>query len=315
MGYAPGDVVGFMLPNGLSALTVFLGAMAGGYVVAPVQPARAGRAPRLRARPRAAARRVRRAPSTRGRLRGACARVGAQTRIVEVGIDGLGARTRRTRAPCARASPATRRRCSCTRPARPALPKGVLLTHANMLYAGAAVAAHQRLSASDRVLSSLPLYHINGQCIATASTLVSGGSIVMPHRFSASQWWPLVERYRPTWLNLVPTIIAYLLNGPDPTPAQRDGAGQRPLRALGVGAAAARPAARVRVALRHSRHRGHGADRMRVGRVLQSDGSRRAQDRQPGPAAGRRRRASFRAMARSLPRRRGRRRSRSRART
>ena len=54
----------------------------------------------------------------------------------------------------------------------------------------------------------------------TISPLVSGGSIVMPHRFSLSQWWPLVERYRPTWLNIVPTIIAYLLNGPDPTPTQ-----------------------------------------------------------------------------------------------
>jgi len=31
----------------------------------------------------------------------------------------------------------------------------------------------------------------------------------------------LVERYRPTWLNLVPTIVAYLLNAPDATPAQR----------------------------------------------------------------------------------------------
>jgi long-chain acyl-CoA synthetase len=69
-------------------------------------------------------------------------------------------------------------------------------------------------------LSSLPLYHVNGQCIATITPLVSGGSIVMPHRFSASQWWPQVARYRPTWLNVVPTIIAYLLNGPDLTPAQ-----------------------------------------------------------------------------------------------
>src|SRR5207244_11239401 len=32
--------------------------------------------------------------------------------------------------------------------------------------------------------------------------------------------WSCVERYRPTWLNIVPTIIAYLLNGADPTPAQ-----------------------------------------------------------------------------------------------
>ena len=72
------------------------------------------------------------------------------------------------------------------------------------------------------MLSSLPLYHINGQCIATVSPLVSGGSIVMPHRFSVSQWWPLVEAHRPTWLNLVPTIVSYLLNGPPLTAAQAD---------------------------------------------------------------------------------------------
>jgi long-chain acyl-CoA synthetase len=70
------------------------------------------------------------------------------------------------------------------------------------------------------VLYSLPLYHINGQCIATVSPVLSGGSIVMPHRFSATQWWPLVERYRPTWLNMVPTIIAYLLSGADLTVPQ-----------------------------------------------------------------------------------------------
>ena len=76
------------------------------------------------------------------------------------------------------------------------------------------------MTAADRVLSSLPLYHVNGQCIATISPVFAGGSIVLPHRFSVSQWWTLVERYRPTWLNMVPTIISYLLNGPDLTPAQ-----------------------------------------------------------------------------------------------
>jgi len=100
------------------------------------------------------------------------------------------------------------------------VPKGALLSHANMVYAGRVVSASLALTPADRVLSSLPLYHVNGQCIATVSPLVSGGSIVMPHRFSVSQWWPLVERYRPTWLNVVPTIIAYLINGGDLTPAQ-----------------------------------------------------------------------------------------------
>jgi long-chain acyl-CoA synthetase len=62
------------------------------------------------------------------------------------------------------------------------------------------------------VQSSLPLYHINGQVIATIAPFVSGGSIVAPHAFSVSRWWDDVERHRCTWINLVPTIIAYLLN-------------------------------------------------------------------------------------------------------
>src|SRR5207244_12902700 len=72
--------------------------------------------------------------------------------------------------------------------------KGVALSHWNMVCAGRAVVEAQAMTSADRVLSSLPLYHINGQCIATVSPVVSGGSIVMPHRFSVSQWWPLVAR-------------------------------------------------------------------------------------------------------------------------
>jgi long-chain acyl-CoA synthetase len=77
------------------------------------------------------------------------------------------------------------------------------------------VAAWHRLTPDDRCLSSLPLYHINGQVIATVTPFFTGGSIVAPHRFSVSTWWDTVERHRPTWINLVPTIIAYLLNAAD----------------------------------------------------------------------------------------------------
>ena len=92
-------------------------------------------------------------------------------------------------------------------------PKGVLLSHANLLAGAGAVAAWHGLTPADRVLSSLPLYHINGQVIGTLAPFLSGGSIVAPHRFSASRWWDIATDSACTWLNMVPTIIAYVLAG------------------------------------------------------------------------------------------------------
>ena len=92
------------------------------------------------------------------------------------------------------------------------IPKGALLTHANLVASARSVSQWHELGPGDRVLSALPLYHINGQCIATVSTLYSGGAIVLPHRFSVREWWDLVDRYQVTWINMVPTNIAYLLN-------------------------------------------------------------------------------------------------------
>ena len=91
-------------------------------------------------------------------------------------------------------------------------PKGVLLTHANLLHAARSMAAWHSLTPTDVVLSSLPIYHINGQVISTITPFVSGGSVVAPHNFSVSSWWNLAIQYQCTWINMVPTIIAYLIN-------------------------------------------------------------------------------------------------------
>jgi long-chain acyl-CoA synthetase len=166
----------------------------------------------------------------RARLEAIGARGGATFDVFEIDADGVELSAAASDSKRAPAAVAPDHDAGSIIPGQPAMlmytsgttgvPKGALLSHANMLSAGRAVAQSLALTPADRVLSSLPLYHINGQCIATVAPLVSGGSIVMPHRFSASQWWPLVERYRPTWLNMVPTIIAYLLNGPELTPQQ-----------------------------------------------------------------------------------------------
>jgi long-chain acyl-CoA synthetase len=95
-------------------------------------------------------------------------------------------------------------------------PKGVLHTHKSVTAGGEYTSSAHELTPADRVLCALPLYHINGQIVTAVAPLVHGGSVVMPHRFSVSNYWELVARYECTWINVVPTIIAYLLNAPHP---------------------------------------------------------------------------------------------------
>jgi long-chain acyl-CoA synthetase len=220
-GIAPGSVVSFMLPNGASAASILLGGMYCGYVVSPLNLLSQD-AQLAYVLAHSGTRFVFAAPDFIDRVQSMCKEVRSDAKLRPTDPDRLDLLAHPTNdlVPVEPATVAMLMYTSGTT----GEPKGVLLSHWNMVYAGRAVADAQALTACDRVLSSLPLYHINGQCIAMVAPLVSGGSIVMPHRFSASQWWPLVERYRPTWLNLVPTIIAYLLAGPGLTPTQAEAA-------------------------------------------------------------------------------------------
>jgi acyl-CoA synthetase (AMP-forming)/AMP-acid ligase II len=216
-GIPPGSVVSFMLPNGVAAASIFLGAMYAGYIVSPINLL-AQDAQLEYTLAHSGTRLIFAAPEFVDRLHALLRRTNNAALVHPTDPDRLEL-PRQAPAPLAAVDPQTPAMLMYTS-GTTGEPKGVALSHWNMVCAGRAVVEAQAMTWADRVLSSLPLYHINGQCIATVSPVVSGGSIVMPHRFSVSQWWTLVERYRPTWLNMVPTIIAYLLNGADLTSAQ-----------------------------------------------------------------------------------------------
>ncbi len=95
-------------------------------------------------------------------------------------------------------------------------PKGVVLSHKNMVAGGQYTAMAHELGPDDRALCSLPVYHINGAVVTVVAPLVSGGSVVMPHRFSVSSFWRLLSDYRCTWFSVVPTIISYLQSATQP---------------------------------------------------------------------------------------------------
>ncbi len=102
-------------------------------------------------------------------------------------------------------------------------PKGVLHTHASLLAGGWTTAIAHDLSQADRGFCILPIYHINGLCVTVMGSLVSGGSLAVTSKFSASRFWHQAAQAQVTWFSAVPTIISHLLHGTDePSPEVRN---------------------------------------------------------------------------------------------
>jgi amino acid adenylation domain-containing protein len=106
-------------------------------------------------------------------------------------------------------------------------PKGAIHTHRSVLAHGRNSARSHQITAADRSLLVLPLYHINAECVTLMPTLMSGGSLVIPHGFVVSEFWNWLDDYHCTWSALVPTIISQLLDWKDPKGESRAACFQR----------------------------------------------------------------------------------------
>jgi oxalate---CoA ligase len=102
-------------------------------------------------------------------------------------------------------------------------PKCVPLTHANVIWSSRNIATHYALTSADRSLVVLPLFHGHGLIGVTLSALASGGSVVVPPRFSASEFWKLFRDHHVTWYSAVPTIHQILLERADSDGASHSG--------------------------------------------------------------------------------------------
>ena len=86
-------------------------------------------------------------------------------------------------------------------------PKGVVHTHASLLAGGWTTAIAHELSKVDRGFCVLPIYHINGLCVTVMGSLVSGGSLSMVSKFSASRFWQQADESNVTWFSVVAATI------------------------------------------------------------------------------------------------------------
>jgi len=89
-------------------------------------------------------------------------------------------------------------------------PKGVMLTHRNLLFVARASAQARRLSPSDRVMAILPVSHILGLTGIVLGALVSGAEICLVSRFEPASLMSALQRDRVSVLIGTPSMYAML---------------------------------------------------------------------------------------------------------
>ncbi|PQE27007.1 peroxisomal-coenzyme A synthetase protein [Rutstroemia sp. NJR-2017a BVV2] len=96
-------------------------------------------------------------------------------------------------------------------------PKAVPLTHRNLTRTMKNIQTTYKLTPADRTMLVMPLFHVHGLLAGFLAPLLSGGSVIVPPKFSASEFWADFITHKANWYTAVPTIHQILLKNPPPT--------------------------------------------------------------------------------------------------
>jgi amino acid adenylation domain-containing protein len=226
-GLERGDKVAFLMDNSLFTAQLFLGVMYGGLVSVPLN-VRAGVTQLSYMVEHCDAKVVFVDDEHAGLITEVMAQVRRPVRVIPCDANGIGA-THDTALP----------RTDTAVPSAEGVallmytsgstghPKAAVHTHRTILAGGRNSVTSHQLTSDDRSLLVLPLYHINAECVTLIPTLLTGGSVVVPRRFSISHFWDWLDSYECTWSAIVPTIVSQLLDWHDPRADQRGRAFRR----------------------------------------------------------------------------------------
>jgi long-chain acyl-CoA synthetase len=90
-------------------------------------------------------------------------------------------------------------------------PKGVMLTHRNVLFTAACAAQVRTLTPEDRLYCALPLSHVVGLSIILVGTLMSGATVYLAGRFDPMSARVALDRERITIMLGVPAMFGQFL--------------------------------------------------------------------------------------------------------
>lgn len=94
-------------------------------------------------------------------------------------------------------------------------PKAVRCTHEKVAVPGVMIAERFGLGPSDTCYLSMPMFHSNAIMAGWAPAVAAGASIALRRKFSASQFFPDVRRFKATYANYVGKPMSYILATPE----------------------------------------------------------------------------------------------------
>ena len=94
------------------------------------------------------------------------------------------------------------------------LPKGVMLTHYNLVANIIQTTSALEIGESDSMLGVLPFFHIYGMVVIMNVALHAGATVVTMPRFDLEQCLEILQKYQITFAPLVPPIVLALAKNP-----------------------------------------------------------------------------------------------------
>ena len=94
-------------------------------------------------------------------------------------------------------------------------PKGVMLTHYNVVNNGKCIGDRMGLSTADRMMIQVPMFHCFGMTLSMTSSMTHGATMCPMPYFSAKQSLACINQERITCFNGVPTMFIAMFNHPD----------------------------------------------------------------------------------------------------
>ena len=94
-------------------------------------------------------------------------------------------------------------------------PKGVMLTHRNIVNNGKTIGDRMDLSTADRMMIQVPMFHCFGMVLSMTSMMTHGGTLCPIPYFSPKSALACISDERITCFNGVPTMFIAMFNHPD----------------------------------------------------------------------------------------------------